>query len=1039
MSTSAVRDWRTDFGVGERTSPVFFGSRNELSGAPVTQAHKLRRAFDLLSLDGVLCSDSSPLVYFKRVSNIRDAEVNRLHQRFWNHGGAPILVLVGPSEVQVLSGLIRPAPHLDAAGRPPSLVDVIARTSDAIREFLPSVESGEFFRRHARSFDPEQRVDRDLLSNLQATRQKLFETSERELSLPALDALLCRLVFTCYLFDRDVIGEAYLAAAGIPGTSHLRDVLAIQPRATAKKHLYTLFATLGEDFNGDLFSDDLRQESQQVRVGHIDVLNAFFNATDVITGQQSFWPYDFGAIPVETISAIYERFLKDTDRQTGAFYTPRFLAEAVLDTALAGTDSLLGLRCLDPACGSGIFLVGLFNRMAEEWRQSNPRSRNNTRARELMKLLRHSLFGVDTNPTACRIAAFSLCLAYLDQLSPRDIQELQQKGRALPRLVNTESAPAPQAEHTGSIWHRDFFTETDELPTDVDLVVGNPPWGSIATDNTPAAAWCKAQGRPIPDRQIAAAFMWKAPSHISTHGRVCFVLPHGVLFNHSKKAIAFQRDFISHHAVERVLNLTDYQFFLFEEARHPALVISYGQHPRLEQDTCVDYWAPKADWPVTRAEIISIAPEDRTTVSVSEILGDLTKPDAPQVWKRYFWATARDRRLLDRLSEYPRLRDHVRQPRESGTDKPWLIAEGYQPLGPNDDASKAVELQLPSNRFIKASSQSLQLFLLVGECDELASSRVQVRARSNKNTQVFCGPHVIVSQGFSSIAYADFAVAFRHALRGITGPEADRNLLIFLAAYLRSRLARYYLFHTSSNWGVSRQKVHVGELLRLPFPRPDAFTEPSHQWSIVAQVANNVDSAASRAADSFADRKAIVRAADTENEQLIQAYFDVLPDEDVLIDDTVAVTIPSIRPTRKRKAVPTILPATARHIATYRDRLVKTLNGWAAGSRFQVHGSGVESQALGMGMVVLEKIHRRSESQQPPHIDGDLIAILDGLRQAVSERLNAFEFSRGVKVFQGERLVIVKPIAHRFWTETAALNDADEIAGTILLHAPKGE
>ena len=80
----------------------------------------------------------------------------------------------------------------------------------------------------------------------------------------------------------------------------------------------------------------------------------------------------FAAIPVEAISAIYERFLKGSDKLEGAFYTPRFLAELVLDVALANSPSLLGLRCLDPACGSGIFLVGLFNRMAEEWKQANP-------------------------------------------------------------------------------------------------------------------------------------------------------------------------------------------------------------------------------------------------------------------------------------------------------------------------------------------------------------------------------------------------------------------------------------------------------------------------------------------------------------------------------------------------------------------------------------------------------------------------------------------------------------------------------------------
>src|SRR5207253_10026625 len=54
-------------------------------------------------------------------------------------------------------------------------------------------------------------------------------------------------------------------------------------------------------------------------------------------------------------------------KKTGAFYTPRFLAEMVLDVALEGMSSLLDKRFLDPACGSGIFLVGLFNRLAEEW------------------------------------------------------------------------------------------------------------------------------------------------------------------------------------------------------------------------------------------------------------------------------------------------------------------------------------------------------------------------------------------------------------------------------------------------------------------------------------------------------------------------------------------------------------------------------------------------------------------------------------------------------------------------------------------------
>ena len=77
------------------------------------------------------------------------------------------------------------------------------------------------------------------------------------------------------------------------------------------------------------------------------LLAEYFRATDVQSGQTSFpfWIYDFGVIQIETISAIYERFLKrgdkrkekpnnpdeDVSKREGVFYTPRFLAELVLD------------------------------------------------------------------------------------------------------------------------------------------------------------------------------------------------------------------------------------------------------------------------------------------------------------------------------------------------------------------------------------------------------------------------------------------------------------------------------------------------------------------------------------------------------------------------------------------------------------------------------------------------------------------------------------------------------------------------------------
>jgi hypothetical protein len=476
MSVTAKNEWRNEFGIASAGPRDFFTSKAELNapGTTASQGHVLRRAFDLLELDGIFCTENTPLVYFKKVNGISPAEVARLHRTFWNHGGAPILVLVAPDQVQIYSGLVRPLPHADANSVIPALVQTLERASIAIREFLPTVESGEFFHRNERSFHPAHRVDRDLLNNLQATREKLVAISPGRLDTRVLDALLCRLVFACYLFDREVVGDAYLRGLGIRNARHLRDVLGVQPRTRAKRRLYDLFRKLGKDFNGDLFSDNLDAEERQVSASYIDPLDDFFRATDVTSGQTSFWPYDFAAIPIEAISAIYERFLKSSEKLEGAFYTPRFLAELVLDVALSNSPSLLNLRCLDPACGSGIFLVGMFNRIAEEWKAANPQARNDRRARELREVL-CNLHGVDINPTACRITAFSLYVAYLDQLSPRDIQELQRNGHKLPRLIH-DSKNAGRGKVEGNIWCADFFADGTAFLTNADLVVGNPPF-----------------------------------------------------------------------------------------------------------------------------------------------------------------------------------------------------------------------------------------------------------------------------------------------------------------------------------------------------------------------------------------------------------------------------------------------------------------------------------------------------------------------------------------------------------------------------------
>ena len=288
----------------------------------------LRRAFEDLKLDGILCRDNSPIIYFRVVDRLDTSEVMALHRTFWNQGVAPILVLVGSDEVHIYSGLTPPA--VRACHRLPTegFVERLDRVGEELQAFLIAVETGEYYPPSPRAFRPATAGGPQPIRHLEAARELLARVRTSDLDPDPLDALLCRIVFTCYLFDRKMIDRNYLEDAGISEAAGLADILGRKPRSRAKDDLYALFAQLGEDFNGDLFSDDLGDEARHVQPEHLVILKDFIRGTDPKTRQPSFWPYEFGIIPIETISAIYEHFLKAAGRRrrrnAGAFYTPRF-------------------------------------------------------------------------------------------------------------------------------------------------------------------------------------------------------------------------------------------------------------------------------------------------------------------------------------------------------------------------------------------------------------------------------------------------------------------------------------------------------------------------------------------------------------------------------------------------------------------------------------------------------------------------------------------------------------------------------------------
>ncbi|WP_219814845.1 BREX-2 system adenine-specific DNA-methyltransferase PglX [Rathayibacter sp. AY1D5] len=103
--------------------------------------------------------------------------------------------------------------------------------------------------------------------------------------------------------------------------------------------------------------------------------------------------------------------LSDYAKKTYALLqTPDFIEEFILDRTLTPAIAefgLTGLKLIDPACGSGHFLLGAFERLTAEWAAVAPGLDKGERVQRALD----SVHGVDLNPFAVAIARFRLTVA----------------------------------------------------------------------------------------------------------------------------------------------------------------------------------------------------------------------------------------------------------------------------------------------------------------------------------------------------------------------------------------------------------------------------------------------------------------------------------------------------------------------------------------------------------------------------------------------------------------------------------------------------
>lgn len=180
--------------------------------------------------------------------------------------------------------------------------------------------------------------------------------------------------------------------------------------------------------NGGLFA---RSHLEKQRRTSVFADDSFGNAYGSLlsrfrfSGREDSGDWSEASIDPEILGKTFEALMAAPDRKTsGAFYTPQDLVEYVAARGLAapppdcnGLDTLRQIKVLDPACGSGAFLVHVLERIAA-LRKEHGESGSIAQIRR--RVLTTSIFGVDVNPIAVWLCELRLWLSVVIESDDAD-------------------------------------------------------------------------------------------------------------------------------------------------------------------------------------------------------------------------------------------------------------------------------------------------------------------------------------------------------------------------------------------------------------------------------------------------------------------------------------------------------------------------------------------------------------------------------------------------------------------------------------------
>jgi type I restriction-modification system DNA methylase subunit len=774
-------------------------------------------------------------IYDDTVRQRDEVELTELYKKLWNSSQIPLFFIFSKTEVKVFSCLKEPTLDKTTGKISVKPFENIKLASEIEKEIIKlrsfsarRFDNGTFWDQpeYKSNFNQEESVYKKLLGELKRTRREIIKS--KILKQEIAERLIVMSILLKYLEEREdedgskVFPPEFFSA--FSGDSSDTFIGVLKKKGACLK----LFDCLSspDRFNGEIFRWKDEKEREILKTTDMNAFADFFEGR-LDNGQYTFWRlYSFNDLPIELISNIYEEFLES---KPGVVYTPPYLVRFLIDEMMPLSDfDRENFKVLDPACGSGVFLVAAYRRMLHWWRIRNDwRKPGAENLDELKQILKKNIFGVDKEKEAIRLTFFSLSLALLDELSPKVIWENL-------KLDNLSE---------NNLVSEDFFELLNDgfFQSDFDLVIGNPPFESRLTPEAEKIETQRIKERPeLPDRQISLLFLDQAMKLCKSDAWLCLILPAGP-FLYNTNTIEFRRYFFKKYDIPQITDFTFLSEILFESAKVAVVSVFAQNRESLQKDLL--HVTVRRTKPAKNKLYFEVDHYDFHKVSYRDAT------ESRLVWKANLLGGGRLQYLMKRFVSVRKLGDYLKiKENKDG----WGVAEGFI-IGNQKEIKELTELKAVGKLSPKKRTILERLEKKYKTADYLTGKKTlategfteqgidesQIYILKEKyfycsastKKEIFQGPHLLIKELAAKnsipveLRYDD--LSFKHEIIGIYAPDDQIDELKEIERRIKNnRIYLFYLAGFSGRYMIGRATaVLKKDIESLPFPEDEKELE----------------------------------------------------------------------------------------------------------------------------------------------------------------------------------------------------------------------